>query len=721
MLGKVTARTDPLGRATRYRYDAKGRLIQVSLPSDAVLKYAYDADDNVVQFVDANGAVTRLDYCGLGEVKHRIQPDGAVVTYDYDAEERLIAVTNQRGETFRLRRDALGRVVEEIDYWGQPRAYAYDAAGHIRRCTDPLGRAIHYTTDPIGRVRRKVLPLEGQPHATFEERFDFDANGNLVRIANPHVTVTRRFDAEGRLLEEARGSFTVKNSYDANGNRVRRETSAGNSVTFAYDPLDRVSAIRINDDPPLRIERDGAGQIVRETLGHALIRHYGYDAMGRQCEQTLACNGQALSAVRFAYDPAGNLVERIDSEHGIDRFRYDPLGRILDHTDPQRRLARFLYDPVGGLLATRVGQAAAQPDIAPERHAWAREGDLSGVRYRFDQAGNLVDCGEAAGLEPPQSDARTSAFAWDANQRLLRSEVHGIVTRYGYDALGRRVFKETNGTQTNFYWDGDALVAEDVQDTAGDGSGQLGTREYLYYPGTFEPLALIEGTGEHRRVWLYQTDPSGCPTRLVGEDGKAVWSASYDAWGTVAILHVGGVSNPIRLQGQYEDAETGFHYNRYRYYCGTIGQFASQDPLRLQPSDNIYEFAPNVFAWADPLGLARQPGHRTPFSWSRPSTGEWEIGDEFSGLGPGTPKRRLDPQDRLVTHTESWILMRLEDHVQAGDVITILGTRDPCTPANGCYNKMRDFAQDHHVEIIYVNTTRPGREWRFKPKGGCAR
>ena len=84
---------------------------------------------------------------------------------------------------------------------------------------------------------------------------------------------------------------------------------------------------------------------------------------------------------------------------------------------------------------------------------WSREGEYEGTYYRFDRAGNLVERRDG------QRDLR---LMWDANQRLVESHANGTMTRYGYDPLGRRLFKETGDKRTLFYWDGDALVGEAV-------------------------------------------------------------------------------------------------------------------------------------------------------------------------------------------------------------------------------------------------------------------
>jgi RHS repeat-associated protein len=109
--------------------------------------------------------------------------------------------------------------------------------------------------------------------------------------------------------------------------------------------------------------------------------------------------------------------------------------------------------------------------------------------------------------------------------------------------------------------------------------------------------------GQQLGTLHYVNDPNGCPTRLIDSKGQVLWAASYSAWGAVDKLHASAVSNPIRLQGQYEDGETGLYYNRHRYYDSIIGAFTSEDPLGLQAGTNNYGFGPNTISWIDPLGL----------------------------------------------------------------------------------------------------------------------
>ena len=57
---------------------------------------------------------------------------------------------------------------------------------------------------------------------------------------------------------------------------------------------------------------------------------------------------------------------------------------------------------------------------------------------------------------------------------------------------------------------------------------------------------------------------------------------------------------PFRQLDQYEDEETGLYYNRFRYYDPRIGNYISQDPIRLGGSNpTLYAYVHDSNSWTD--------------------------------------------------------------------------------------------------------------------------
>jgi RHS repeat-associated protein len=96
---------------------------------------------------------------------------------------------------------------------------------------------------------------------------------------------------------------------------------------------------------------------------------------------------------------------------------------------------------------------------------------------------------------------------------------------------------------------------------------------------------------------------------LMTEAGKLAWMAQLDVHGAVRKEHAGikesdATDNPWRYPGQYEDAETGLYYNRFRYYDRETAQYISKDPIKLAGGLRTYGYVKDPTSWLDPLGLA---------------------------------------------------------------------------------------------------------------------
>ncbi len=84
-----------------------------------------------------------------------------------------------------------------------------------------------------------------------------------------------------------------------------------------------------------------------------------------------------------------------------------------------------------------------------------------------------------------------------------------------------------------------------------------------------------------------------------------VWERAADIYGRTISVTGDKHFVPFRYQGQYEDAETGLYYNRFRYYDPEAGGYISQDPITSAGRYLIVwvcVMIPN--AWVDELGLA---------------------------------------------------------------------------------------------------------------------
>ena len=77
--------------------------------------------------------------------------------------------------------------------------------------------------------------------------------------------------------------------------------------------------------------------------------------------------------------------------------------------------------------------------------------------------------------------------------------------------------------------------------------------------------------------------------------------------GNLHKLHSSRQFIPFRQLGLYENDETRLYYNRFRYYDPRIGNYISQDPIRLGGGMSLYAYVHDTNSWIDLLGLSGMP------------------------------------------------------------------------------------------------------------------
>lgn len=651
--GRLLSETDALNHTRRYRYDSENRLVQAKLPERDAVTLSYDAEGQLVSYDDGQGRVTHLTYTPTGEVSGCTTPDGEQVCYEYDTEDRLVAVVNPLNQRWLLVRDSLGRITQEQDWRGQKTGYRWDADSLLVARTAPDGTTPEYRHDRQGRI---TAEYHGDALLT---RYEYDRRGLLTACDNPHRRLAWKYDVAGRVAEESQDDFLIRHNYTEYGQYAGRASSSGHRVSLGYNDAGQLHTVQINERPPVALAYDVLGRIREEQLSPELKRELRYNDQGGLSAQTVTRQSQPLFSTQWHYDQYGNVRMRNDSVSGKEFYAYDVMDRLTAHTDVLGRVTEFIYDAAGNRLREEIRSWHSEadsgtpeqnnpPDTAQQNgddgwccHAWLKDKRDNLLEHEYNRNGQMV-VRRRRKPESWQREVITEHLEWDVRGQLVRLCSDSQETRYGYDGLGRRVFKKTvkAGEHTAalrwFWWEGDALMAE-AEETADPaetctaacdiqlpGSDQLRReklkqlaqgqtlREYVYYPYRFEPLSLIThrtgpdggcGDKDPVAVYFYHNDVNGAPQRLTDRTGAVVWrQAEPGAWGERG-RQDGLVSNPLRFQGQYFDEESGLHYNRYRYYEPESGRYISADPLKLIAGLNVYQYVPNPLGWIDPLGL----------------------------------------------------------------------------------------------------------------------
>ena len=537
--GRITTVTDPIGRQALYAYDALGRLETVTDPAGGITRYTYDASHRIATITDPrNIAFLRNEYDANGRVIRQTQPDGGVWEFAYGLNGTLVTqttVTDPRGSPTTYRFSSQGFTLSTTDALGQTTSFEYGPGSNLLQATtDPLGRVTRYEYDAAGNVTRLVDPAQ-QPWAftyepTFNQvstitdplahvtRLEYDAQGNLRVLEYPltHRT-TLDYNASGQVTRitdplQHPTAFT----YDADGNLVTITDALGNTTVRRWDPVSRLLA-----------QTDPRG---RTTT-------FAYDGLNRVARIQDARGG----LTDFTYDGNGNLLTVTDAREHTTRYTYDAMDRVETRTDPVQATETFAYDGVGNLIhhTDRKQQPATFSYDALNRRTGAVYVDAT-TSVTHDAVGRVIRTSDSAG--------GTLQNIYDPLDRLLAQSTPLGTLSYEYDALGRRTLMAVPGQPVTTYAYDDASRLTSIT----RGSQAVGleyddanrralltlpnqvSTEYQYDAASrLTALIYRSATGQLGEL-TYQYDPAGNRTRIGGSFARtllpdAVASATYDA------------------------------------------------------------------------------------------------------------------------------------------------------------------------------------------------
>ena len=654
----------PLGSVGTFTYDAFGNPLTSQVQNaDANPSYfirgetSYTDDGNyVTEQKDARGKIVRMETDPQrGTTTSVTDAKGQTVTYDYDNLRRIVKTSaktgaeagiptvhneytydEQRGNLVEIRhntdenaandvvytfeQDALGRqtAVKVGNQTLSQSAYQNDPTkpnfGTLTATTYGNGAKVSSRYDDFNRVTGVVYGEETAPRY----EYDYNAKGQVARVrdnllnrttqseydlANRPVRVKTSEDAKhvytgqvaydnvyGNLSEftekvgENRQEFGTKFGYDDENRPTSLTYSAsgkeiGQSTT-TIDKLNRTtfSAVKLGSKTFTSEYHFAAGgygtgsvtNLVASITQPGCNCGYGYDDNGNIASATL--NGKWTG---YTYDELGQLIQVNDhsdtcsGENGTTwKYTYDLGGNIL-------KKERFAYADTTNPLETvtyTYGDANWRDKLTA----------VNGSTIRYDAIGNPLNDG-------------TWTYTWQNGRQLQKMQKAGVTAEFVYNADGLRVQKTVNGVATKY-----TLHAKNVVHMT-SGTDEL----HFFYDAQNRPAVVVyNGT-----AYAYVKSLQGDVVAILDENGNAVVSYGYDAWGaplwcTGELAETLGKVQPFRYRGYVFDEETGLYYLRSRYYNPRWGRFVNADGAIIQK--NLFAYCSNgPIVGYDPSGFER--------------------------------------------------------------------------------------------------------------------
>jgi RHS repeat-associated protein len=586
--GRIASHRHPSGRQVSMQYSEGHQLTRIQLPSGLLTNLEYDGQDRLSR-LNRGGLFWQLHYTDTAQIAGVTYPDQTRETFERSDEGRLIGHSDRRRHSTRFVWNDQ-RLEQIVDANGHATVFGYGAWERPDSLTRPDGTLEELVRDGAGlpseaRVdgeRLAQLKLEGDQLTAISYAdgealfFAYDAQGRLTEGSSADVKVTRAYSDDGRLIREQIGDQVVEATYAFDGQLASIVTD-GAQVHFEYDGDRRLRRIEDWQGGQQHYHYDNADrEVVRTVPGLQETSTLSPEGLVAQVVTRTTPSGELRAWRQVAHDVNDRVVSVNDSQGGRTDYQYDADGQLLTAANPGGG-EYFAYDPNGNRVA--FNQTTATFDNVNALRT------LGAERLSYDNRGNLLE------REGPSG---TSSYTFNARNLLAAlTRADGVRIEFRYDAFGRRIAKQVGTTVTRYMWFGNHMLYEwrdGVTDSRTD---------YLYKPGTHEPLAMRRGGA----IYYFHNGHDGAPRRLSDASGHFVWTATYSAFGELARSE-GDVYQPLRFAGHFADAETGLYYNQARYYAPDLGRYISRDPLEFVSGPNAYLYCNNdPIGGRDPTGL----------------------------------------------------------------------------------------------------------------------
>ncbi len=439
---RVVSRTDPMGNVYYYTYDDNHNPLSLEITGPVIIDDAAAAEQDVLlaKITRTYGVLDLKESQTMDIFQYNYSTGTPLASsssqttlYQYNEDSSLRMVDAPSGDAAlrdvtSIYYDTASRIEFRQDAAGNFTQYEYDADSNISKMTQTdvassgSGVEIYEVLYEYDALDRRVATTDGVGNRTVTK---YDSRSNPVEKLDARGnTDTYTYDSLSRLTSTSMGNgiITAAKSYDASSRLISETDDNGNTTTYAYDGLNRMTRITMPDGAFYSAAYDTNNNVTTYTDARGVVVNQFFDRNNRLYQRTITGNIPGTTLEDFTYDGLGRL-----------RTAVNDFAKITREYDSRSNVVRELQN---------VNAASSFP-TASDRV----------VGYEFDNANNNNKITYPGGRVVDRTYDELNRLEGIFND-IATNQLTDPITQLDY--IGRRLKSRTNGngTQTVYKYGG---------------------------------------------------------------------------------------------------------------------------------------------------------------------------------------------------------------------------------------------------------------------------
>ncbi|MGH1541166.1 MAG: RHS repeat-associated core domain-containing protein, partial [Arenicella sp.] len=643
-LSKLFSETESL--LVEPKWLSSGIVESISLGSEKILELGYDGQSQLASVSDGNQNRTAYLYDDFKRLVFRSSPDKLGEVFSYDESNNLLKYRNAEMQIHRYGYDANNNLVmvddgieqsqisytqgklKELNTATQSQKHQYDESGRLVSkavVIDGLTYQFHYRYNELGQLSGKTLPDGSQLHYSYDTTghlLSVDIDAGIFSLGQSIITSQYTNDAAGQRIRQYGNGTQRQLTYD--GEQLSSIRSGSLSSDYKYDGLGRI--VVVNEfGKESQYKYDQHGRLIYESGGELSNNrpvYYSYDNAGNRTSLSIGEEGGELQqeiydfsygannnrllqpGIANQYNSAGSLIN-----DGVYRYEYTPGQQISKVFKSDSLIAEYHYNLWGERAKKTIyvnGEPRTTYFLYEAKRLVAEANENGNITRQYFYINQPIE-------DWSEGEVRRRLHVFQKNMQLAKSESgqRQKLNRIGkMFVLGNADNLSNSNSGSNYSGRlEEAKFAVNGLDVLREFEPDLSPFQRFTLSGDIDwyqtSQELVGQKIKAEYYWIH-TNQQGAPIVMEDKHGKVAWKSVSNAFGET-IVSTEKESLNIRLPGQYYDAETGMHYNYYRYYQPSTGRYTSADPLDLSGGLHRYNYAnANPLNFIDPTGEAAQ-------------------------------------------------------------------------------------------------------------------